>query len=107
MIEKLALHEADEWLLHSGWYHAFMKAHLRISVKDFLKTHRRHMARYGRPGANQITFPEGSMAVTLSLKFNDSAPPQVDHFDYHAPTGLHTGKKSPRHGAGFKPIQEN
>ena len=44
------------------------------------------IAAYGRPGANQITVPEGSMAVTLSLKFNDSAP-QVDHFDYHAPTG--------------------
>jgi len=41
---------------------------------------------YGRPGANQITIPEGSLAVTLSLTFNDSAP-QVDHFDYHAPTG--------------------
>jgi len=41
---------------------------------------------YGRPGANQIPVPEGSMAVTLSLKFNDSAP-QVDHFEYHAPTG--------------------
>ena len=31
------------------------------------------IAAYGRPGANQITVPEGSMAVTLSLKFNDSA----------------------------------
>ena len=41
---------------------------------------------YGRPTANQIPVPEGSMAVTLSLKFNDSAP-QVDHFEYHAPTG--------------------
>jgi len=44
------------------------------------------LAAYGRPGANQIPVPEGSMAVTLSLKFNDSAP-QVDHFEYHAPTG--------------------
>ena len=44
------------------------------------------IAAYGRPDANQITIPEGSLAVTLSLKFNNSAP-QVDHFDYHAPTG--------------------
>jgi len=44
------------------------------------------IAAYGRPTANQIPVPEGSMAVTLSLKFNDSAP-QVDHFEYHAPTG--------------------
>ena len=132
-----------------------MKAHLRISVKVFLKTHRRYgvpaklntiaanttnctmrfnphafkrahssdaastsvftdaiaatsadalpssilhppsslppataafICAYGRPGANQVTVPERSMAVTLSLKFNDSAP-QVDHFEYHAPTG--------------------
>jgi len=60
---------------------------------------------YGRPGANQIPVPEGSMAVTLSLKFNDSAP-QVDHFEYHAPTGcpafivLHVKKQGakPRFG---------
>lgn len=44
------------------------------------------IAAYGRPGANQVTIPEGSLAVTLSLKFNDSAA-QVDHFDYHAPLG--------------------
>ena len=44
------------------------------------------IAAYGRPGANQITVPEGSLAVTLSLKFNDTAA-QVDHFGYHAPTG--------------------
>jgi hypothetical protein len=47
------------------------------------------IAAYGRPGANQITVPEGSLAVTLSLKFNDSAP-QVDHFDYHAGLGCPT-----------------
>jgi len=44
------------------------------------------IAAYGRLGANQVTIPEGSLAVTLSLKFNDSAA-QVDHFDYHAPLG--------------------
>jgi hypothetical protein len=44
------------------------------------------IAAYGRPGANQVSIPEGSLAVTLTLKFNDSAP-QVDHFEYHAPTG--------------------
>jgi hypothetical protein len=32
------------YLLPPDCYHAFMKAHLRISVKDFLKTHRRYMA---------------------------------------------------------------
>jgi hypothetical protein len=44
------------------------------------------IAAYGRPGANQVSIPEGSMAVTLSLKFNDSAA-QVDHFNYHAGLG--------------------
>jgi len=28
---------------------------------------------YGRPTANQIPVPEGSMAVTLTLRYNDSA----------------------------------
>jgi hypothetical protein len=41
---------------------------------------------YGRPNANRVTIPEGCMAVTLCLKFNDTAA-QVDHFDYHAPLG--------------------
>ncbi len=41
---------------------------------------------YGRPTANQIPVPEGSMAVTLTLRYNDSAA-QVDHFNYHAGLG--------------------
>ena len=41
---------------------------------------------YGRPNANRVMIPEGSLAVTLCLKFNDTAA-QVDHFDYHAPLG--------------------
>lgn len=41
---------------------------------------------YGQPAANRITVPTGHLAVTLSLKFNDSAP-QVDHFDHHARFG--------------------
>jgi hypothetical protein len=54
--------------------------------------HARFIAHYGRPpqtpDANPQTrpLPYGHMAVTLSLKFNDSAP-QVDHFDYHAGLG--------------------
>ena len=56
------------------------------SVVSLSPTVAAFIAAYGRPGANQVTVPEGSLAVTLSLKFNDSAP-QVDHFEYHAPTG--------------------
>jgi hypothetical protein len=41
---------------------------------------------YGRPTANQIPVPEGSLAVTLSLRFNDSAA-QVDYFSYHCGCG--------------------
>ncbi len=56
------------------------------AVSDLNATLTAFICAYGRPTANQIPVPEGSMAVTLSLKFNDSAP-QVDHFEYHAPTG--------------------
>ena len=36
MIEQLAVHEVmHRRLFQSAWYHAFIKAHLRISVKDF------------------------------------------------------------------------
>ena len=55
-------------------------------VSDLNATLAAFICAYGHPGANQIPVPEGSMAVTLSLKYNDSAP-QVDHFEYHAPTG--------------------
>ena len=54
VIEQQAVHEAvHECILQSGWCHTFMKAHLRISVKGFvrnknlnknLKIHRRYMA---------------------------------------------------------------
>jgi hypothetical protein len=53
---------------------------------DIGRTARCFINLYGRPDANRVTIPEGSMAVTLCLKFNDSAA-QVDHFDYHAPLG--------------------
>jgi len=45
----------------------------------------RFITHYGR-GTQRVAVPYGHMAVTLSLKFNDSAP-QVDHFDYHASLG--------------------
>jgi len=47
---------------------------------------RAFIAAYGRPDAAKVTVPEGTIALTLCLKYNDSAP-QVDHFDYHAHLG--------------------
>jgi len=44
------------------------------------------IATYGRPGANQVVIPDGMVAVTITLRFNDSAI-QVDYFNHHASTG--------------------
>ena len=41
---------------------------------------------FARPGAAPVAVPLDRLAVTLTLKFNDSAP-QVDHFDYHSHLG--------------------
>ena len=53
---------------------------------DIDRTAKCFLQLYGRPNTNRVIIPEGSMAVTLCLKFNDTAS-QVDHFDYHAPLG--------------------
>jgi hypothetical protein len=41
---------------------------------------------YGRPNADKVVVPEHSLAVTLAMKFNDSAP-QVDYWNHHAHLG--------------------
>jgi hypothetical protein len=53
---------------------------------DIGRTARCFILHYGRPGADKVIVPEHSLAVTLAMKFNDSAP-QVDYWNHHAHLG--------------------
>ena len=70
--------------------HAFATAQVAATTTDALPTPVpagvAFIDLYGRPGADPVPVPEGSTAVTLCLKHNDSAG-QVDHFDHHAGLG--------------------
>jgi DNA-directed RNA polymerase subunit RPC12/RpoP len=44
------------------------------------------VAHFGQPGADKIAVPDGMMAVTLGLKYDDSDA-MTDYFNRHAPLG--------------------
>jgi len=55
-------------------------------VEEQSKTLTAFILHYGRPNVDKVVVPEHSLAVTLAMKFNDSAP-QVDYWNHHAHLG--------------------
>jgi len=90
VIERLPVHEAvPTWLLHSGDYHALIKAHWCISVKAFKRTtklkereeyaaHRITFCPRGRPtnilGHSQTTSRSERLGVTHARSGREGQP---------------------------------